>query len=71
MTSHYTKRPSNGNTYKPKVRYYNLFRPGLSNEECLSLNIPKYRLSLFAIFRCGVLLLQVEVGRFLQIALGQ
>ena len=27
---------------KPKLRYYNLFKPDLSQEEYLSLNIPKY-----------------------------
>ena len=27
---------------KPKLRYYNLLKPDLSQEEYLSLNIPKY-----------------------------
>ena len=66
MISQYAKRPSNGNDYKPKARYYNLFGPDLSQEECLSLNIPKYRRSLFAVFRCDVLLLRVEICRFLK-----
>ena len=49
---------------KPKLRYYNLFKPDLSQTEYLSLNIPKYQRSLFAQFRAGVLPLQVEIGRF-------
>ena len=51
----------------PKLRYYNLFKPDLSQEEYLSLNIPKYQRSLFAQFRGGVLPLQVEIGRFRKI----
>ena len=54
---------------KPKLRYYNLFKPDLSQEEYLSLNIPKYQRSLFAQFRGGVLPLQVEIGRFRKIPL--
>ena len=54
---------------KPKLRYYNLFKPDLSQEEYLSLNIPKYQRSLFAQFRGGVLHLQVEIGRFRKIPL--
>ena len=54
---------------KPKLRYYNLFKPDLSQEEYLSLNIPKYQRSLFAQFRGGVLPLLVEIGRFRKIPL--
>ena len=54
---------------KPKLRYYNLFKPDLSQEEYLSLNIPKYQRPLFAQFRDGVLPLQVEIGGFRKIPL--
>ena len=54
---------------KPKLHYYNLFKPDLSQEEYLSLNIPKYQWSLFAQFRGGVLLLQVEIDKFRKILL--
>ena len=54
---------------EPKLRYYNLFKPDLSQEEYLNLNIPKYQRSLFAQFRGRVLSLQVEIGRFRKIPL--
>ena len=49
---------------KPKLRYYNMFKPTLEPEEYLFFKIPKYHRSLFAQFRAGILPLNIEVGRY-------
>ena len=55
---------NNSRYQKPKLRYYNMFKSDLSQEEYTSFNIPKYKRSIFAQFRAGILPLQVEVGRY-------
>ena len=50
--------------HKPKLRYYNAFKPDYCQEEYLNLNISKYQRSVFAQFRADILPLQVEVCRF-------
>ena len=52
-----------------KLRYYNLYKYEKSPEEYLSFNISKYQRSLFAQFRCGILPLEIEVGRYRNIPL--
>ena len=52
-----------------KLRYYNLYKYSKESEEYLNLNIKRYHRSLFAQFRCGILPLQIEVGRFRNIPL--
>ena len=47
-----------------KLRYYNLYKYDKSSEEYLYFNISKYQRSLFAQFRCGILPLEIEVGRY-------
>ena len=47
-----------------KLRYYNLYKPNKDLEDYVKLPILKYHRSLFAQFRCGILPLQIEVGRF-------
>ena len=58
------------NRYKsPKLRYYNLYKYDKSTEDYLYMNITKYQRSLFAQFRCGILPLEIEVGRYRDIPL--
>ena len=52
-----------------KLRYYNLYKNEKCIEEYLTLNISKYHRSLFAQFRCGILPLEIEVGRYRNIDL--
>lgn len=47
-----------------KLRYYNLYKYNKDNEEYLQLNLSKYQRSLLAQFRCGILPLEIEVGRY-------
>ena len=54
-----------------KLRYYNLFKSNKSTEDYITLNISKYHRSLFAQFRCGILPLQIEVGRYRNIELSK
>lgn len=49
---------------KPKLRTYVLFKSKFGAEDYVSMHLTKYQRSLFAQLRCGVLPLQVEVGRF-------
>ena len=53
-----------------KLRYYNLCKNEKCTEDYTKLNINKYHRSLFAQFRCGILPLQIEIGRFRNLALG-
>ena len=53
------------NRYKSdKLRYYNLYKCSKDPEEYVNFNMKKYHRSIFAQFRCGILPLQIEVGRF-------
>ena len=54
---------------KPKLRYYNMFKGDMYQEDYLKLNISKYQRSIFAQFRAGILPLQVEIGRYRNIPL--
>ena len=54
---------------KEKLRYYNMIKPSLDIENYLFLNIPKYKRSLFAQLRAGILPLNIETFRFRNIAL--
>ena len=47
-----------------KLRYYNLYKSDKDTEDYVKLPVLKYHRSLFAQFRCGILPLQIEVGRF-------
>ena len=47
-----------------KLRYYNLYKYNKDKEEYLQLNLSKYQRSLLAQFRCGILPLEIEVGRY-------
>ena len=48
-----------------------MFKFNLDTEEYINLNIKKYHRSLLAQFRCGILPLQIEVGRYRNISLCQ
>ena len=53
------------NRYKSeKLRYYNLYKYSKESEDYLKLNVIKYHRSLLAQFRCGILPLEIELGRF-------
>ena len=52
-----------------KLRYYNLYKSEKCIEDYVTLNISKYHRSLFAQFRCGILPIQIEVGRYRNIDL--
>ena len=53
-----------------KLRYYNLYKNERCTEDYVTLNISKYHRSLFAQFRFGILPLQIEIGRYRNIELG-
>lgn len=58
------------NRYKSeKLRYYNLYKYDKYTEDFLHLNITRYQRSLLAQFRCGILPLEIEVGRYRNIKL--
>ena len=58
------------NRYKSqKLRYYNLYKYEKGNEEYLSLDLSRYQRSILAQFRCGILPLQIEVGRYRDVPL--
>ena len=52
-----------------KLRYYNLYKYDKCPEDYLYFNISKYQRSLIAQLRCGVLPLEIEVGRYRDIPL--
>ena len=52
-----------------KLRYYNLYKYEKGNEDYLNLNISKYQRSILAQFRCGILPLAIEIGRYRNIPL--
>ena len=58
------------NRYKSqKLRYYNLYKYEKGNENYLHLNISRYQRSILAQFRCGILPLQIEIGRYRDVPL--
>ena len=54
---------------KCKLRYYNIFKTEFGVEDYVKLNLPKYKRSIIAQFRSGILPLSVETGRFRNIPL--
>ena len=58
------------NRYKSqKLRYYNLYKYEKGNENYLHFNISRYQRSILAQFRCGILPLQIEIGRYRDVPL--
>ena len=49
---------------KPKLRNYKLYKTELSPEPYVTKNLNRYKRSIFAQLRCGILPLNVEIGRF-------
>ena len=49
---------------KPKLRTYKLYKTELEPEWYVDNFVGRFQRSIFARFRCGVLPLQIEVGRF-------
>ena len=49
---------------KPKLRTYRLFKSNFNPEKYLFLNLPKYKRSIMAQFRLGILPLNIETGRY-------
>ena len=58
------------NRYKDKLRYYNMYKYDKEREDYLGFNITRYQRSLMAQFRLGILPLEIEIGRFRNIPLG-
>ena len=54
-----------------KLRYYNLYKCNKDIEDYVKLPSLKYHRSLLAQFRCGILPLQIEVGRFRNLQLDE
>ena len=52
-----------------KLRYYNLYKSDKNVEDYLLLDLTKYQRSVFSQFRCGILPLEIETGRFRNIEL--
>jgi hypothetical protein len=49
---------------KPKLRTYSIIKNIFETEPYVSLNLPKYKRSVFAQIRMGILPLEIEVGRY-------
>jgi hypothetical protein len=49
----------------PKLRTYRLYKTEFGCEEYVKLNLRKYERSLLSQFRCGILPLRVETGRYI------
>ncbi len=49
---------------KPKLRTYRLFKTVLTPEPYVDCCMSRFKRSIFAKYRCGILPLQIEVGRF-------
>ena len=49
---------------KPKLRTYRLFKTDLAPEPYVDCCMSRFKRSIFAKFRCGILPLQLEIGRF-------
>ena len=60
-----------GNANGNKLRTYRKFKSELCTEQYLNLNIPRTKRSPFVKLRCGVLPLQIELGRFQRIPIDQ
>ncbi len=56
---------------KPKLRTFKLFKMSSCVEPYLTYTLDKYKRSLFAQFRCGILPLRIETGRFARIPLNE
>ena len=54
-----------------KLRYYNLYKIDKLKADYLRMNISKYQRSLYAQFRCGILPLEIEVGRYRNLELSE
>ena len=52
-----------------KLRYYNMFKFNKECEEYIKLSTTKYQRSLLAQFRCGILPIEIELGRFRNLSL--
>ena len=52
-----------------KLRYYNLYKSDKNVEDYLLLDLSRYQRSVFAQYRCGILPLQIEIGRFRNVEL--
>ena len=50
--------------HKPKLRSYRLFKCNFQTEKYLYLNLPKWKRSILAQFRLGILPLNIETGRY-------
>jgi len=50
--------------YKPKLRTYKLFKQCYVTEDYVSNFMPRYDRSLLSQFRCGILPLRIETGRY-------
>ncbi len=49
---------------KPKLRTYRLFKTDLAPEPYVNCCLSRFKRSTFAKYRCGILPLQIELGRF-------
>ena len=54
-----------------KLRYYNLYKYDKTTEDYLLLDLTRHQKSIFAQFRCGILPLEIEVGRYRNVPLAQ
>ena len=48
----------------PKLRLYKEIKRNFSTENYIKMNIPKYHRSILAQFRCGILPIRIETGRY-------
>ena len=49
----------------PKLRTYKLFKESFKTEQYVNINMSKHERSMMAQFRCGILPLRIETGRYI------
>ena len=69
MTAYYGQLWRETVESSPKLRTYKLFKQSFGAEKYLLLNCDKYERSVLAQFRCGILPIRVETGRYIGEAL--
>ena len=71
MTAYYGQLWREKVDSSPKLRTYKLFKESFGAEKYLLINCDKYERSLLAQFRCGILPIRVETGRYIGEALDE
>ena len=65
MTDYYGNAWSRGIQNVPKLRSYKLFKDSFNCEQYVSTNLKKNERSILCQFRCGILPIRIETGRYI------